>query len=58
MAIKYQTRRVSVEDEPSIEHFIADAGVTREQTLELIRLWGNDHSILTGEASKLAKAKR
>ena len=47
------TRRVSEEIEGSISAFSRKNGVTEAQTRQLIARWGNDHSILTAQASQL-----
>ena len=51
------TIRVSDEIEGSVKAFAETNGLPESEVRELIARWGNDHSVLTAEASRLTNTR-
>ena len=51
------TTRVSDEIKGSVGAFAGKNGVSESEVRELIVRWGNDHSVLTAEASRLVSSR-
>jgi len=50
---KRDTSRVAANEDYEVEYFAKRHGITKEQTLELIRQHGNDRATLNAAAEKL-----